>query len=175
MQKDALCHQLAMPSFNQSHLLRLLLMLLTWGLPHVTLAQGRPALPDSRWQPGFGVPEGTNGAVLAMVWARGNLYIGGSFTAVGGVAARNVARWDGRSWHAVGSGLNGPVLALACASSNRLLVGGSFTAFGNNSAAASHFAVLDPAACQPMGRSTVRGSRAGAKRVLARRPRPAHK
>ena len=92
-----------MSSFNQSHLLRLLLTLLIWGLPYVALAQGNSALPNSCWPPGFGVPEGTNGEVLAMVWARGNLYIGGSFTAVGGVAARNVVRWDGCRWHSLGT------------------------------------------------------------------------
>lgn len=243
MQKEAPRHQLVMSTYTQSRLFHLLLMFLTWGLPHVALALGRPTPPDSCWQPGFGVPEGTNGEVLAMVWARGNLYIGGKFTAVGGVAARNLARWDGRhwhslgtggnngvgeayrytnystgqqyqstvavhalavgsngdlyvggefensspmlahnlarwdghAWHTVGSGLNGPVQALAYASVNRLLVGGSFTTFGDNSAAASHFAVLDPAACPPISKSTVRGSRLGAKRVPARRPRPAHK
>lgn len=164
-----------MANFTQSRLFHLLLTILTWGLPYVSLAQSSSALPDSCWQPGFGVPEGTNGEVLAMVWARGNLYIGGSFTAVGGVAARNVARWDGRTWHAVGSGLNGPVLTLAYASGNRLIVGGSFTAFSNNSAAASHFAVLDPTICQLRGRSIVRGSRPGAKRVPTRRPRPARR
>jgi hypothetical protein len=105
----------------------------------------------------------------------GDLYVGGEFENSSPISAHNLARWDGRSWHAVGAGLNGPVQALAYASGNRLLVGGSFTAFGNSSEAASHFAVLDPAACQPMGRSTVRDSRVGAKRVPARRSRPAHK
>jgi hypothetical protein len=93
-----------MSNFNQSSLLRLLLTLLTWGLPYAALALGSPTPPDSCWQPGFGVPEGTNGEVLAMVWARGSLYIGGNFTAVGGVAARNVARWDGHHWYSLGTG-----------------------------------------------------------------------
>lgn len=93
-----------MSTFPHSRLGRLLLMLLIWGLPYAALAQGSPAPPDSCWQPGFGVPEGTNGEVLAIVWARGNLYIGGSFTAVGGVAARNVARWDGHHWSSLGTG-----------------------------------------------------------------------
>ncbi len=33
------------------------------------------------------------------------LYVGGSFRAAGGQTARNVARWDGENWSAVGTGL----------------------------------------------------------------------
>jgi hypothetical protein len=35
------------------------------------------------------------------------LYVGGHFEMAGGVSALNVARWDGRSWSAVGDGLEG--------------------------------------------------------------------
>ena len=105
----------------------------------------------------------------------GDLYVGGEFENSSPMPAHNLARWDGQAWHAVGSGLNGPVLALACASDNRLIVGGSFTAYGNNSAAASHFAVLDPTICQPTSRKIGSGSRSGVKQVPARRPRPAHR
>ncbi|MBK7769764.1 MAG: hypothetical protein IPI48_04285 [bacterium] len=34
-----------------------------------------------------------------------NLYVGGSFTTVGGVAAANVATWDGTAWSPLGAGL----------------------------------------------------------------------
>ena len=48
-------------------------------------------------------------AVLAMtVFDDGTgpaLYVGGSFTAAGGIPANNIARWDGSSWQALGSGL----------------------------------------------------------------------
>jgi hypothetical protein len=92
------------------------------------------------------------------------LYVGGEFESGLPVRARNLARWDGTSWHAVGSGLNGPVLALACASGNRLVVGGSFTTLGNNASPTSHFAVLDPAACQPPAhRPPARGRRRAAR------------
>lgn len=36
-----------------------------------------------------------------------NLYAGGSFTNAGGVAARNVARWDGWQWSGLGAGIPG--------------------------------------------------------------------
>jgi len=105
----------------------------------------------------------------------GDLYVGGEFENSSPIPTHNLARWDGRTWHAVGPGFNGPVLALACASGNRLIVGGSFTTFGNNSVAASHFAVLDPTVGQLMGRSTVRSLGPGAKRMPAWRPRPARR
>jgi len=57
-----------------------------------------------------------NGTVLALaVFDDGHgpaLYAGGSFTTAGGAAASRIARWDGSSWSAVGSGLDGPVWAL---------------------------------------------------------------
>jgi trimeric autotransporter adhesin len=43
----------------------------------------------------------------------GNLYVGGSFTNAGGVAARNVAKWDGSKWSALASGLGNPGLFFA--------------------------------------------------------------
>jgi hypothetical protein len=87
-----------------------------------------------------------------MVWARGSLYIGGYFTAVGGVAARNVARWDGHHWHSLGaSDENGVgyratarrapedevagVRALAVAPNGDVYVGGTFDQAGRSAAA----------------------------------------
>jgi hypothetical protein len=40
------------------------------------------------------------------------LYVGGSFTVAGGTPASRIAKWDGTSWSAVGSGTSGPVSAL---------------------------------------------------------------
>jgi hypothetical protein len=91
--------------------------------------------------------------------------VGGEFENGLPVRARNLARWDGRAWHALGPGLNGPVLTLAWAPGSLLLVGGSFTTLGNNSAAASHFAVLDPAACQPIGNKAMLPRPAPARRA----------
>jgi hypothetical protein len=156
MQKYILWYHLAKSIFTLPRFLRLLLMLLAWGLPYAARALGSsPTPPDSCWQPGFGVPQGTNGEVLAMVWARGSLYIGGRFTAVGGVAARNVARWDGHHWHSLGNGANNgvggayrytdystdrqyeppvSVHALTVAPSGEVYVGGEFAQAGQVSA-----------------------------------------
>ena len=48
----------------------------------------------------------------------------------GGIAANNIARWDGSSWHAIGSGTNGPVRALT-QDLSLVVVAGDFTTAGN--------------------------------------------
>jgi len=57
------------------------------------------------------------------------VYAGGYFTTAGGSAARNIAKWNGNSWSALGSGMNDDVKALA-ASGTDLYAGGYFTTAG---------------------------------------------
>jgi hypothetical protein len=95
---------------------------------------------DTNWISMGGIP-GTDGEVYAaVVDGAGNLYIGGNFTVAGGVIANNIAKWDGNSWSAIGSGISGPpgwpisdgrVLALAVSGTD-LYVGGTFTNAGGN-------------------------------------------
>ncbi len=54
-----------------------------------------------------------NAEVKAMASFQGQLYVGGSFSSVQGMAALNIARWNGTSWSGVGGGTAGPVAALA--------------------------------------------------------------
>ena len=85
-----------------------------------------PTFSDENWISMGGLP-GTDGTVNAVAAdGAGNLYIGGSFTVAGDVFANNVAKWDGDSWSALGSGVNDTVRALAV-SDNILYVGGSFS------------------------------------------------
>ncbi len=92
-------------------------------------ATGQPAarpagLGDDGWSSAF--PAGTFAnsyeGVSAVAMMGSDVYVGGSFNAVGGVATGPVARWDGTAWSAVG--LNGPagsyhsVSALAVVGSN---------------------------------------------------------
>ena len=62
------------------------------------------------------------------------MYAGGAFTTVGGVPANTIARWDGNSWSALGSGIDRSfpspyVNALAVLGSN-VYAGGAFTTAG---------------------------------------------
>ncbi|MGN6554666.1 MAG: hypothetical protein ACTHLW_13230, partial [Verrucomicrobiota bacterium] len=59
-----------------------------------------------------------------------NLYVGGTFTSANGVAATNIARWDGANWSTLESGLGNGVYALAMIGNN-LYAAGGFTAAGS--------------------------------------------
>ncbi|HYF65275.1 MAG TPA: Ig-like domain-containing protein [Herpetosiphonaceae bacterium] len=59
------------------------------------------------------LPGTFNGMVNTLVYTDGVLYAGGYFTAVDGVAASGVARWDGAAWTGLGGGPRYNVLALA--------------------------------------------------------------
>ena len=64
----------------------------------------------------------------------GDLYAGGAFSQAGGVAASNVARWDGTAWSSLdtgnANGTGGFVTSLAIAGTGEVYVGGSFTYAG---------------------------------------------
>ena len=60
----------------------------------------------------------------------GDVYVGGTFTSIGGVAANYIARWDGSAWNAMGTGMNNPVYALAIAPNGDVIAGGTFTTAG---------------------------------------------
>ena len=42
------------------------------------------------------------GLVNALAVMGGNVYAGGTFTNMGGVAANRIAKWDGATWSALG-------------------------------------------------------------------------
>ena len=65
------------------------------------------------------------------------LFAGGWFTNAGGAPASRIARWDGTSWSALGTGVAGEVFALADwddGSGNALYVGGTLSAAGGATA-----------------------------------------
>jgi hypothetical protein len=91
------------------------------------------------WQPlGNGTTNGVSGGVYALaVLPNGDLVVGGNFTSAGGVSASRIARFDGTSWHALGSGIgnafNTVINALAVLPNGDVVAGGSFqTAGGMN-------------------------------------------
>lgn len=83
------------------------------------------------------MPSGLDGTVLALTAAgdeRANpeeLFVGGNFNVASGLTVNGVARWDGESWHGLGSGVIGEVDAIAFFDDGRgegpaLYIGGSF-------------------------------------------------
>jgi len=44
---------------------------------------------------------------------QGNIYIAGSFSAIGDLAVTNIAKWDGADWSPLGSGIHGRIVDLA--------------------------------------------------------------
>lgn len=106
---------------------------------------------DTFWNPSF-PGNGTNGAIYAMALVDTDLYLGGAFTSAGGVSVNNIARWDGTSWFALGSGsdngVNGIVRAFAVVNTD-LYVGGSFTTSGGSTA--NRVARWDGSAWFPLG------------------------
>lgn len=93
-----------------------------------------PTFSDADWvsmNPGI---LGANGTVYALVMdGSGNLYAGGTFTQVGSATAANIAKWDGSTWSALGTGVNGKVRALTVNGTD-LYAGGLFTTAGGGTA-----------------------------------------
>jgi trimeric autotransporter adhesin len=82
------------------------------------------------WLPGT-ESYGLNGPVWSSaVMPNGDVVVGGEFTMADGVPARNVARWDGARWWALGAGVNGRVYEVNALADGRVLVGGEFTSAG---------------------------------------------
>lgn len=71
--------------------------------------------------------------VLA-VHPNGDVYAGGDFLNIGGVACRRIARWNGTTWNILaGAGVDvddGSVAAIAFTADGQVYIGGSFTTIG---------------------------------------------
>ena len=99
----------------------------------IGLSDSHAAFSDANWT-GMGGLRGVDGEVHATaVDDYGNLYIGGEFTIAGEVFATNIAKWDGSRWSALGSGIDGNVVALLVSGSD-LYAAGWFTNAGGNAA-----------------------------------------
>jgi hypothetical protein len=117
------------------------------------IAGGVSAIRIARWNGtawnalGAGITASPLQGVRALVVAaNGDVYAGGNFTQAGGVAASNVAQWNGTTWSSLGTGTNERVAGLAIEATGKLYAGGSFTATGDGSKAMAHFGIYDPAA-----------------------------
>jgi hypothetical protein len=84
----------------------------------------------------IGVSRATNlhALVYSLAISGNDLYVGGDFRLAGTNAADRIAKWNGSSWSALGSGVNSNVWALAV-SGNDVYAGGDFTTAGGNASA----------------------------------------
>jgi len=80
---------------------------------------GPPAAPTpaiGHWRNDFSLPgasgDGSRVEAIALVDGGAKAYIGGIFSDVAGVTARNVAEWTGSDWAPLGAGVDGWVRAL---------------------------------------------------------------
>jgi hypothetical protein len=104
-------------------------------LPEAAVANGIAKWDRTSWSPlGGGMSTSTQYTVAKSnalaVDGNGNLFAGGSFTTAGGVAANNIAKWDGSAWSPLGSGMDAEVYALAVDGMGKLYAGGKFTTAG---------------------------------------------
>ena len=86
----------------------------------------------------------------------------GNFTKAGEIAATNIAKWDGSAWSALGSGMNGPVVAVALSDTN-LYAGGGFTKAGGKVSVFISRAFLSATpeiTSQPVSQTVMEGSTA---------------
>ena len=66
-----------------------------------------PTFNDANWSSMGGIPGADGWVNAAVVDDAGNLYIGGEFNLAGEVIASHIAKWDGSTWSALGSGIPG--------------------------------------------------------------------
>jgi hypothetical protein len=94
-------------------------------------------------------PSTVDGWVSSLlVVSDSEVYAGGSFTQINGVAASRVARWDGASWNPLGAGVDNTVNTLARLGST-VWAGGTFLNAGG--APANRVAAWNGAAWSPAG------------------------
>lgn len=83
------------------------------------------------------------GEVKAMAVHNGQLVVAGTLTSAGGVAVNRIARFDGTTWSALGTGVQGTVNTLAVLNGS-LYVGGALTSAGGT--AVSNLAIWNGSA-----------------------------
>lgn len=118
------------------------------------------------WQ-SLGAASGTSFREIytLRVLANGDIVVGGLFDAIGGVAAQNLARFDGSTWAPIGGGVAGSVAALGELQNGDLVIGGAFSMVGG--VAAANVARFDGTAWHAMGAGTAPGGGTGSGSVRA--------
>jgi len=93
-----------------------------------------------------------DGIVHSVAVSGNDLYAGGEFTTAGGMSANRIAKWDGSTWSALGTGMNDGLGDIATFNfrgvrplamrGDALLVGGAFTLAGGK--VSGRFAIWQP-------------------------------
>jgi len=106
-----------------------------------TTADGNSAVKIAKWNGsawsamGAGLTGGgTNRGFVMALGTNKVLYVGGTFTAAGGVSANAIASWNGVTFAPLGSGVSsGDVENMLITPDNQLIVKGNFTSMGGTS------------------------------------------
>jgi hypothetical protein len=114
------------PLRSNAHIIIAGILLAAVTLDAATLAARAQA--NDRWQPRFDSLDAPNGPVTTLALEGDDLYVGGRFTQVGTLAARNIARYNipTRTWFAMGSGVDSTVYAITILPNGTLYAGGEF-------------------------------------------------
>jgi hypothetical protein len=101
------------------------------------ITNGLPAYGIAKWDGVSWSPLGTGifatgpgAGVASLIKFNGELYAAGSFTTAGGVTANHIAKWNGASWSALGTGTNGSNIFSLAVYKNELYAAGNFTTAG---------------------------------------------
>lgn len=100
-------------------------------------SQAINAVPDDSFWNNTGLLAGANQSIRALSFSAGDLFVGGAFDRVGGIAANRTARWDGERWFALGSGVSGfnaVVEDIDASSGGNVYVVGVFSSAGGQAA-----------------------------------------
>ncbi|MES2597406.1 MAG: immunoglobulin domain-containing protein [Verrucomicrobiota bacterium] len=83
---------------------------------------------DSSWHK---LGEGVNGVVYKVLAVGTDVYVTGTFTAAGTALAKNIAKWDGAAWSALGSGLSDGVFGSPAEGADLIWFDGQLYVTGN--------------------------------------------
>ena len=102
-----------------------------------TSAGGVSAMRIAKWDGsswsalGTGISGGVMFKTVNAIGISGtDVFVGGDFTSAGGVSAKSIARWDGSTWSALGSGVDNWGIQAITVSVSDVVVGGWFSTAG---------------------------------------------
>jgi hypothetical protein len=111
-----------------------------------TLANRIARWDGTNWYPlpgGIATGASTANQVRAIAGRGNEVFVGGTFTNIGGTIVSNIARWDGANWSSIGFGFDASVTVLT-ASANAVYAAGIFTnVIGPPALAVNHIAKWD--------------------------------